>query len=224
MGIGSSGMQGEYRQKRRYPSSKYGSYGGKKQKRGSFFKKTGLRSTPQSVQPVIPMQPYSQYNSAFGPYPYMQRPIPAYGPVPQAYPGYMPMNYNNYSNVPNVYYPQQPPPPPPPPPPQIPVYQPNAIPQQVPVAQPMPMTRQVPYTTYSPYAYPSPSPPAYPTGTPYSTPYVQPQVAQPVYPTGGSFGSSSFTSSGPYRQTSGQLSTDWTGGGKISPGFLGPPI
>jgi hypothetical protein len=64
--------------------------------------------------------------------------------------------------------------------------------------------------------------------SPYvSNPYVQQAQVQPVYNNIG------YPNSIPggnayypllYPSTPGRLVTDWTGGGKISPGFLGPPI
>jgi hypothetical protein len=65
-------------------------------------------------------------------------------------------------------------------------------------------------------------------GMPMTPPYVQQPPLQPAYnynigasapmPGGTRFYPSSYPSA-PMR-----LMTDWTGGGKISPGFLGPPI
>jgi hypothetical protein len=109
--------------------------------------------------------------------------------------------------------------------------QPMMMPQQVPQFQPMAMPQQVSPSVFSPYIS---SP--YSTGVPFSTPYSQqqPQVG-PVYnnpgvsarlPTGMIGQSTPYSSPypPPYQGANVQLSTDWTGGGKISPGFLGPPI
>jgi len=105
--------------------------------------------------------------------------------------------------------------------------QPMMIPQQVPQSQPMAMPQQVSPAVFSPYIL---SP--YSTGVPFSAPYVQqqPQV-RPVYnnvgvsaqvPTG--MTGQNIPYSFPYQAANVQFTTDWTGGGKISPGFLGPPI
>lgn len=220
MGIGSSSMQQEYRQKRRYPPSKHG----KKQRRG-LLRRPRPRTPSQTVPHGVPIK-YHSYNKyaygyGYGSYPYVQ-PAPIYPslPQPQAYSGYMPMYNNNYRQP--VMAPQV----------QVPLYQPGMMPQQVPISQPMPMSRQVPPSMYPPYSYPPSAAAVYPTSVPYSVPNVQPQ-AQPPYnnvvsspsfspvanPSTPNIPASSF-----YPITSGQLSTDWTGGGKISPGFLGPPI
>lgn len=229
MGIGSSGMQSQPRQKRRHPSSKYGSYGGKKQQRGPL-RGHRPRSPPQVVPYPVPIKQRPHQRYAYGSYPYIQH-VPAYAPVsqPQAYSGYMPVYQINYPNAPNTYprqpamVPQQMPqsviaPSP------VPLYQPGMMPQQVPMSQPM--SRQVPLSMFPPYMYPSAA--AYPTGVPYSAPYAQPAfnnvVSSPSYSPGGGIASPNFAASNSYNLTSGQLSTDWTGGGKISPGFLGPPI
>ena len=67
------------------------------------------------------------------------------------------------------------------------------------------------------YMYPS-SPP---TGMPMSTPYMPQPVYSPVAPP--ATAPASYYSSS-YPTAPGRLLTDWTGGGVISPGFLGPPI
>lgn len=111
-------------------------------------------------------------------------------------PQFQPLYYNNYS--PPSYMPVQPmmmmPPRPPPP------------------SQPMPQ-----------FMYPS-SPP---TGMPMPPPYVPQSVYSPVAPPAAaptnSYGGTGYYSSS-YPSAPGRLLTDWTGGGVISPGFLGPPI
>jgi hypothetical protein len=111
---------------------------------------------------------------------------------------------------------------------QVPLSQPFAMPQQVPQYQPMQMPQQVSPSMFSPYMS---SP--YSMGIPLSTPYAQqqPQV-QPNYSNIGGVSTPAFTGmtgintpySFPRQATTIKLFTDWTGGGKISPGFLGPPI
>ncbi len=87
---------------------------------------------------------------------------------------------------------------------------------------------------YNNYSIPAQVPPQYMMmmspniPSPYvSNPYVQQAQVQPVYNNIG------YPNSIPggnayypllYPSTPGRLVTDWTGGGKISPGFLGPPI
>ncbi len=70
------------------------------------------------------------------------------------------------------------------------------------------------------------------TPPPISMPYVQQPPMQPAYnniggvpapvPTGMPIGTGIYPP--PYSSAPARLITDWTGGGKISPGFLGPPI
>jgi hypothetical protein len=88
---------------------------------------------------------------------------------------------------------------------------------------------------YNNYSAPAQVPPQYmmmmPPNVPSSypsTPYAQQAPIQPVYnnigypgsiPGGNAYYPQMYPSAAPAR-----LITDWTGGGKISPGFLGPPI
>ena len=62
---------------------------------------------------------------------------------------------------------------------------------------------------------------------PMSSPYAQPAPMQPVYnnmqPPGPMPGAAAFYPPS-YPPAPARFITDWTGGGKISPGFLGPPI
>ena len=77
-----------------------------------------------------------------------------------------------------------------------------------------------------PIPYPTPSPPPpQPFSAPYNmqmpSPYVQQTPMQPAYnnyPSGQVFNPAS------YPMPAQRLLTDWTGGGQISPGFLGPPL
>ncbi|CAF0932338.1 unnamed protein product [Adineta ricciae] len=113
----------------------------------------------------------------------------------------------------------------------MPQQQPMMIPQESPQSQAMRMAQQMPASIYSPYA----STP-YSIGASYSTPYApqpvpqQPQVA-PMYNNIGASVPAAVGLSGPIgpfsapnRPIGPNLGTDWTGGGKISPGFLGPPL
>lgn len=226
MGAGSSQSSYEPVSRTGTPLHKRGKRGGRKRRRGLLRK----------IRPVPTTQPISYHSS----YRHSHRsnpfsaPIPPYGlQSPTAYQGYSPYFYNNYAAP---YY--------------TPQYQPMMIPQQqvqpmvvqqqqqlqqyyqmmmqrqVPRYQPMAMPQQVSSPMFSPYPY---SP--YAMRTPYSTPYVQqqPQV-QPVYNTGVSappvstgMTGQNIPYSSPYNAASVKI-TDWTGGGKISPGFLGPPI
>ena len=72
-----------------------------------------------------------------------------------------------------------------------------------PSPQPM-MMMMLPGGQMQPFGIPSASPNVAPTYMQPALPMVAPVSAPPSYP--------------------GRLLTDWTGGGKISPGFLGPPI
>jgi hypothetical protein len=71
----------------------------------------------------------------------------------------------------------------------------------------------------------------YSTGVPMSYVQQQPQAA-PYYGDVNYYSAPVSTGisgpvgpySSPYQAANAKLSTDWTGGGKISPGFLGPPI
>ncbi|CAF0743872.1 unnamed protein product [Adineta ricciae] len=167
--------------------------------RGSFFRRrrsipTASTTLPTMVQPISRRALYGSYSG--------MRPIaPAYSPMQPMSPSFLPMRYNNYSS---------------------PSY-----------AQPQPMMMQAqraaPAMPASYMALPSPS---------MSTPYIQPaQVpiqqapvqpaystvpVQPQIPGSMSGGTGSYPLS--YPSQPGRLLTDWTGGGKISPGFLGPPI
>lgn len=224
MGVGSSQERYGSRVRRRSPAANYGIYGKKKRRRG-FFRR--IRPSP-TTQPVIPVKYHSphRYLSRLPPY------IPPLSLYPQAppsiYPGYMPLSYNNYgispyalSNRPYMIPLQQIPPM------IVPQSQPMMMPQLVPQPQPMAMPQQASPPMYSPYL----SNP-YSTGVPMSMPYVQqqPQV-QPYYndinysaPVSTGMGGSIGAYGSPYQAANAKLSTDWTGGGKISPGFLGPPI
>lgn len=223
MGSGSSRAFYEPRSRRRSPASNLRRSSPQKRRRGLLRK---FRPAP-TIQTVIPIRYRSPRRYTYGSRPYVL-PRPAYAPV---YPGYMPIPYNNYA-VPSYMSPRQPM--------MIPQqqYQPMVMPQSqpmmmqqpilIPQPQPMPIPQQVLSPMFSPYMS---SP--YSMGAPLSTPYVQQQPQmQPVY---NNIGVSAPVSTGrigptgpyssPYPGPSViKLSTDWTGGGKISPGFLGPPI
>ncbi len=232
MGIGSSRGYYEPISRRRSPVPKRR----RGKKRRSFLRR--FRSAP-TTQPLIPIGYRSPYRYSYGSGPFIS-PISPYGSLPPAvYPGYMPMSYNNYRSpyYMSPYQPMMIPPQQIQPmmmPQQVPQSQPMMMPQPSMVPQPMAMPQQVPQS--QPMSMPQQVSPSvffrYSTGVPFSTPYAQqqPQV-QPVYsnvgvsssvPIGMTGQSSPFSSS--YPGISGTLSTDWTGGGKISPGFLGPPI
>ena len=84
--------------------------------------------------------------------------------------------------------------------------------------QPMP-------SSYSPIVYNNyPVSPYMMMAAPYTPPpYLQPPQIQPAYNNIGYPGGSPYYPS-PYPPAPARLLTDWTGGGKISPGFLGPPL
>ncbi len=104
------------------------------------------------------------------------------------------------------------------------------MPQQILQSQPYRMPQQLQPSMYTPYVS---SP--YAMSTPYPASYAQQQQQQPqVQPMYNNIGVSApgpaiiSAPSGPYssanRPAGPNLGTDWTGGGKISPGFLGPPL
>lgn len=221
MGTGGSNMYTGLPPRRRPFGGGYGSPGGKKHRRGHRRRKASPRSSPHRPAHVVPIRRH--YQPSYGSYPYIP-PLPVYASPaqPQPYSGYMPMYYNNYPTPPYLsprqpmMMPQQ-------------LAQPVMMPQQVPYSQPMPTSRQIPPSIYSPYGH-SFSPPAYSTGAAYSGAYAQAHVhpiynnaVPPSYASPG-FANPNFPSSAAFQLSTGQLSTDWTRGGKISPGFLGPPI
>ncbi|UJR14581.1 hypothetical protein I4U23_001577 [Adineta vaga] len=199
MGIGSSRKWYAHHHEEK-PTS-FGSHrspSGEKQ-RGSLFRRrrsitTASTALPTMVQPMGRRGLYGSYSA--------MRPIPpAYPPMQPMSPSFLPMHYNNYS--PPSYMPAQ---------------------QMM-----MPAQRAAPAMPASYMALPSPS---------MSTPYMQQQQPpiqqapiqagysngplQPQLPASMSGGTGSYPLS--YPAPPGRLLTDWTGGGKISPGFLGPPI
>ncbi|CAF1227495.1 unnamed protein product [Adineta steineri] len=110
--------------------------------------------------------------------------------------------------------------------------------QEMQRSQPMAMPQQMQAGTYASYG-------SYPYGMNYSTPYAQPQQQQQQQqqqqphhqqriqsnynigasaPLAASMPGHHVQYSSPIRPTGPSLGTDWTGGGKISPGFLGPPL
>lgn len=203
----------------RSPSPKYGR--GKK-RRGRFSRHTNV--TTQTIAPVRHHRHHHHHHRRrLPPLAYARIPAPV-----SAYPGLMPMLYNNYPISPYMMPLQR--------------YQPLAMPQSSPViipppsfgmpqgifrSSPMAMPQQGSSPMFS--AYPSAP---YSTGVPLSTPYVQQPTPVPFnYNNIGVSGpvSTGMVSPAPpylsaYQMTGGKLNTDWTGGGKISPGFLGPPI
>lgn len=228
MGIGSSQEQHGARIGRRSPGPKYHVPGKKKRRRGLF-----RRARRVTTQPIVPIKYHSSHR-----YPHAVRrhglPMPVYPQLLPAYPGYIPMSYNNYAMPPYAFS-----------------RQPYMMPSQQ--FQPMPMQQSMPVIIPPPFmmpqtaAWPPPmampqqrAPPmysAYPSspysmGVPMSTPYVQ--QAPQIFSNYNNIGASAPISTGmvtpaapyssPYQATGAKLSTDWTGGGKISPGFLGPPI
>jgi hypothetical protein len=73
------------------------------------------------------------------------------------------------------------------------------------------------------YMYPSSPPTGMPMSTPYMPQPVYSPVARPTIASTSSYGGTGYYPSS-YPIAPGRLLTDWTGGGVISPGFLGPPI
>ena len=191
-------------------------------------KRRRRRGTVRQVQPTVTTEPLPpvkyrsphhyhhgsshHYHHGLQPLAYPRMPVPAQ----ISYPGHMPMLYNNYAMSPYAFSRQ---------PYMMPAqrYQPMVMPQ----SPPMSMFQQASSPLYS--AYPSAP---YSTGVPMSPPYVpQPTPVPFNYNNMGSSAPvpmSMPSSATPYPSarpmTVGKLSTDWTGGGKISPGFLGPPI
>ncbi len=135
------------------------------------------------------------YQPLYGSY-YGNGQFPIYAPL-QPIPPVLPINYSAPLQVPPQYM--------------------MAQPQRV--AQPM----------SAPYMAPLPPPPH---SSPMSMPYVQQPQIQPAYNNIGGIPASMPVNIpvaiGPYPASypspPGRLITDWTAGGQISPGFLGPPI
>ncbi|CAF1135121.1 unnamed protein product [Rotaria sp. Silwood1] len=114
------------------------------------------------------------------------------------------------------------------PPQQLPQFPPIMLPQQVSEPQPMMMPQQIAPSISSPYVY-SPYPmsmPMPPTPYPQQQPQAQPiinniGISPPISPV---MANPIMPSPVPFQGRTVNAFTDWTGGGKISPGFLGPPI
>ncbi|CAF3354638.1 unnamed protein product [Rotaria sp. Silwood2] len=178
-------------------SSRHSSTSGRRLRR-FFFRRNKPIPTTQLSSPGI-TQPTS-YQHFYGTRP-SSRPIPIYPPLEQPSPSFLPISYNNFQFP--SYIPPQPMMMPPPPPPRV-----------------------APFMSPS-YMIPAP-PPFLP---PMSTPYMQQPQVQPIYnnmvapvsmPVGNSGGA--LLNPPSYPGAPSRLITDWTGGGAISPGFLGPPI
>lgn len=205
MGAGSSR---EYYGGNRLSAPRYGR--GKRKRRRGAVRRINPTVTTEPLPPVKYRSPHHHHHGYplhhHGLHPLAYAPMPA--PAPISYPRYMPMPYNNYAMSPYAFS-----------------REPYMMPAQR--YQPMSMFQQASSPLYS--AYPSAP---YSTGVPMSTPYV-PQ-STPVPFNYANMGSSApvpmsmpipatpYPSARPI--TVGKLTTDWTGGGKISPGFLGPPI
>lgn len=154
------------------------------------------RRSSVTTQAILPFGtvPISHQN-LYGPY-YGNRQGPIYSPFNPMSSPYLPISYNNYS-----------------------------APQYIPPQYMMPQQQRIaPYM--SPPALPPPPPPSMPT------PYVQQPQIQPIYnniggyPVPASMGALVGTGLYPpsYPSAPVRILTDWTAGGQISPGFLGPPI
>lgn len=209
MGAGSSREYYGASRGNRPPSAKYG-HGKRKRRRGV------IRQAKPTVitQPLPPIKYRSSLHHHYGLHPLAYARMPVQAPL--SYPRYMPNLYNNYAMSPYAFSRQ---------PYMMPAqrYQPMSMPPSL----PMSMFQQPSAPLYS--AYPSAP---YATGAPMSTPYAAQPTPVPFnyndVPVSAPIPMSMPSSATPYPSfrpmTAGKLSTDWTGGGKISPGFLGPPI
>ncbi|CAF3677432.1 unnamed protein product [Rotaria sp. Silwood1] len=185
-------------------SSGHGSSSGRR--RGCFFRRNKPSPTTQ-INSFGTAQPVS-YQRMYGVRP-NTRPIPIYPPLDQPSPSFLPLSYNHYHV--SSYVPPQP----------------MMIPPRV-AAPIMPPSYMVPAPLPPRLPPPPPLPPPIP---PVSIPYVQQPQLQPIYnnipaPVSMPMGISGGAVLNPpsYPGAPPRLITDWTGGGAISPGFLGPPI
>ncbi|CAF3581975.1 unnamed protein product [Rotaria sordida] len=193
---------------------------------------------PSPAFPITFPKPYNNYGghayNNFSAYPYMPPNQPMMMPSVQPIPSMIippPRQFQPIIPPPRQVQPIIPPPRPVQPivpPQQVPQFQPIILPQQVPEIPPMMMPQQIIPPMSPPYL----SPPYSMAMPASSTPYVQQQLqAQPII---NNMGVSPPISAGITNPVvpnvlSNQgrpinFFTDWTGGGKISPGFLGPPI
>ncbi|CAF1243873.1 unnamed protein product [Rotaria sordida] len=178
----------------RHQSSGHGTSNGKKQKK-RFFRRNKSSPTRDFNLPSV-IQPAS-YQRLFGTR-RGTRPIPIYPPLEQPSPSFLPISYNNFRV--SSYMPPQPM---------------MMLPPRV--------------TPFMPASYMAPAPSPQP---PISIPYIQQPQIQPIYnnmaaaPTSMPMGISAGAILNPplYPGAPARFITDWTGGGAISPGFLGPPI
>lgn len=222
MGLGSSKQRAE--KKRRNQS-----LGKQKPRRGIFRKIRPYSTVPPTVPYPRPHPPASHYQ--YGSRCPGQQ-IAGYGRSPLSYPysllkpynTYSPRLYNNYSSFPLQNYGSQP---------YIAPSQPLIIPP--PISQLPPVI--IPQVSEPPVmVIPNQVPPSFtsPSLAPYlpAAAYASPQTPyQAIY---NPVGRSPFTATGIgnpvqvgpsyYPGGNANLFTDWTGGGQISPGFLGPPL
>ncbi|CAF2079654.1 unnamed protein product [Rotaria magnacalcarata] len=196
MGIANSRELHGNRQRRSSPCFESSNQGENRYRR--YFFRRRMPST--TISPTLPNVAQSNSNQfLYGTRSGMSS-IPVYAPLPPLSSRLPPMSYNNFPVA--SYMPQQPM---------------MVLPQRV---APMMST---------PYMNPvSPSSPPMPT---LYMPQAQAQAQQPFFNNmvrpafmpmtvpGGALFSPPLNSVAPMR-----LLTDWTGGGQISPGFLGPPI
>ena len=213
MGIGSSQEPYDPVGPRQVRPPRPGSQGGKKRRR-RFFR----RSKPEPTAQPVPSshRPHSPRRHAHHSR-HINTPAPTYVIRPRAGPP-APVPYNrNYApfaypflRQPMMMMPQQ----------QLPVYN----PMMMPTGPPMMMPQQAappPPPMVPPYMYAAAPPPAAPQ-------WIRYPQAPPAYnfnnaaPTGMAAPAQAYRPLNPLGSVN--LLTDWTGGGVISPGFLGPPI
>ncbi|CAF0794992.1 unnamed protein product [Adineta steineri] len=197
MGLGNSRKWYVHQSEKPSSFARHSGPGGEKHRPSIFRRRRSITTAPAAIPTMVqPMARRALYGSysAMRPMPQMSQMPQTYTPMQQMSPSYMPIRYNNYAS-PSYIQPQ-----------------PMMMQQQ----------RAAPAMPQSYMALPSPS---------MSTPYMQQPQIQPAYnnaqaqaplPASMSGGTGSYPLS--YPSQPGRLITDWTGGGKISPGFLGPPI
>lgn len=213
MGIGNSHRRDRPKLKKGYPSNYHGHHGGGAGRQRGLLRKMKLDPTTQNIVPVKRHPPWRySYGSNM-----WRTPMPAYSIPQSVLPMSMPMAYNNNYAAAYPYAPRSQPMMGPSPQPAIPIIAPPPVPQYGPMVMSQLPPMSAPYSTglaLSPsYIQQAPSArPAYNNNMEYSTPM----------PTGSGDPMASYGT--PTMAKTGYFLTDWTGGGKLSPGFLGPPL
>ena len=218
MGLGSSREAYPPQPRRRAHAPRANSPAGKKRRRGLFRR---VQPAPPTEAPPITRPHVSRRQIAYGPHPGPTR-IPYYV---RSRPASLPPRYHR--NIPFAYLPAQQPIIVPPR-----AYPPMFVPQQIPVPPAMiipqrvgpPPPMMMPQSAGPPPMFMMPQQvSAPPMGQSPWTGYVPPLYNNVPASTPGQAGMTGMPARS-YPAATRNLFTDWTGGGIISPGFLGPPI